>query len=221
MARYVIIVAGGKGVRMNSDIPKQFLLLDGRPVLMRTLDAFYQASADIRIVLVLPENQFSYWENLKSQYDFTISHYLVKGGETRFHSVQNGLNAIEGDGLVAIHDGVRPLVTPHIIEQSFIAAEKHGNAIVSVPVKESLRKVQETTNEAVNRSEFRIMQTPQTFKLSVIQTAFARVTSSDFTDDASVLESTGEKIHLINGDYRNIKITTVEDLLFAEALIKA
>lgn len=219
MHKYAIIVAGGSGTRMQSELPKQFLELAGKPILMHTIDAFY--FDDIQIILVLPADQLTLWNSLCAQHSFSIPHTIVGGGATRFNSVKNGLDSIvEKPGIVAIHDGVRPLVKRETILDSFKEAENSGNAIVSVDCKDSLRKTSKDGNKAVRREEYQLIQTPQTFQISLIKAAFKTEPQSAFTDDASVLEHYGETIKLIPGDYRNIKITTPEDLLVAESFLK-
>jgi 2-C-methyl-D-erythritol 4-phosphate cytidylyltransferase len=215
MSEYVIIVAGGIGTRMKSNIPKQFLLLNGLPILMHTITAF----KDYRITLVLPEDQHSYWQGLCKQHNFNYAHDIISGGVTRFQSVSNGLKNIPDEGKVAIHDGVRPLVTKDIIKNSFELAGEHGNAITAIPLKDSIRKVSIKSNKAVDRTNYRLIQTPQTFDITLIKKAYQTTESSLFTDDASVLEKDGHKIHLFEGSPRNIKITTPEDIKIAEALI--
>ncbi len=218
MQKYAIIVAGGSGTRMQSELPKQFLQLNGKPILMHTIEAF--RFDDIAITLVLPKEQLEYWKELCSTHNFNTHHKVVEGGETRFQSVKNGLNSIEGhEGIVAIHDGVRPLINQLIISESFKQAEAMGCAITSVPLKDSLREVTLTSNHSVDRSDFRLIQTPQTFQLALIKKTFDAPYQSTFTDDASVFENSGHTIHLIEGDYKNIKITTPEDLLVAESFL--
>lgn len=217
MQRYAVIVAGGSGTRMRSQLPKQFISLKGEPILMHTLRAFHSDS--IKIVLVLPEHQISFWEELCQKHAFFLKHQVTAGGMTRFESVKNGLSVIPESGLVAIHDGVRPIVSKKIIEASFTSAQEHGNAIVSVALKDSIRELVQEGNEAVDRSLYRLIQTPQTFQIALIKKAFEAPYSPAFTDDASVLEYSGEKINLIDGDYRNIKVTTSEDLLVAESFL--
>ena len=220
MQRYVVIVAGGSGTRMQREIPKQFIPVAGKPILMHTLEAFYLADELIEIILVLPESQVLGWKSLCAQYNFSTPHHITHGGDTRFQSVKNGLAQIPDNiGLVAIHDGVRPLVSSEIIKTSYQVAEEKGNAIVAVPLKDSIRWAQGENNKVLNRSEYQLIQTPQTFQVALIKAAFQRSYDPAFTDDATVLESTGEKINLIPGDYRNIKITTPEDLAVAEAFL--
>lgn len=220
MQKYVVIVAGGSGTRMKREIPKQFIPVAGKPILMHTLEAFYQVSNQINIILVLPESQVLGWKNLCAQYSFDLPHTITLGGETRFHSVKNGLAKIEGDGLVAIHDGVRPMVSKQIVLNSFTIAEQKGNAITAVPLKDSIRWSNGIDNKVVNRDEYQLIQTPQTFKVNLIKAAFDTGYDPGFTDDATVLEATGATINLIAGDYSNIKITTPEDLVLAESLLK-
>jgi 2-C-methyl-D-erythritol 4-phosphate cytidylyltransferase len=217
MKKYALIVAGGSGTRMGTELPKQFLPLKGKPVLMHTLEKF----TDCSIILVLPENQFKYWQELCVSHTFQISHSLCAGGTTRFESVKNGLACItEPDAIVAIHDGVRPLVHASTIAQSFIIAAEKGNAVAAVELKDSIREwTNEGTTRHVNRTHYLLVQTPQTFLVKQIKDAYARATHQNFTDDAGVLESVGSSIHIIKGSYDNIKITTPEDLLMAAALL--
>jgi 2-C-methyl-D-erythritol 4-phosphate cytidylyltransferase len=226
--KIAIIVAGGTGLRMNSTIPKQFLLLQGKPVLFHTLKQFKEADSSILLYVVLPKSQMDFWPKLCTEFPEIIKltpHILVEGGETRFHSSQNGLAAITEteDCLIAIHDGVRPLVRPELISSAFKSAELHGNAILSVPAKDSIRKYDRILKKyvSVKRDEIRIIQTPQIFKLNSLRKAFNQTYSTEFTDDASVVESMGETIHLVDGDYANLKITTPEDLILAESLSKS
>ena len=207
---------------MKSDLPKQFLPLGGYPVLMRTLDAFRSYSKVIQIKLVLPESQFDFWKNLCDAQAFVLDYQLVAGGETRFHSVKNGLKSIEAkQGLVAVHDGVRPFVSSQIIENSFQKAAEAGTAVTCVALKDSARLVRpDGSNQSVSRTDYRLVQTPQTFRLDWMRQAFDTEAQPQFTDCASVLETAGYPIHLIEGSYENIKITTPEDLLWAEAFLK-
>jgi len=210
MQQYAIIVAGGKGSRMQSDLPKQFIEVQGKPLLMYTLQQFYRSNPSIQIILVLPANQQAFWHELLAQYQFNIPHRVVGGGASRFQSVRNGLNAIQAtEGVVAIHDGVRPFIATSIIQLAFQEAIQKGNAIVSMPLKDSIRHVTVEGNKAMPRKDFRIIQTPQTFQLALIKAAFEVGELAIFTDDATVLEHAGHEINLIDGDYRNIKITTV------------
>lgn len=221
MKKYAIIVAGGSGQRMQSAVPKQFLLLQGKPVLYHTISAFYQADSQTEIIVVLPNEQFDYWRNSILNLP-AIPHRLVKGGSSRFHSSQNAIQSIEEDGIVAIHDGVRPLIDPELISLSFQEAKMKGNAVLAVASKDSVRffSTKNQQFEHLNRDAIRLIQTPQIFRLKDLKMAFQQEYSIDFTDDARVVESTGIKINLVDGSYKNIKITTPEDLAIAEVLLK-
>jgi 2-C-methyl-D-erythritol 4-phosphate cytidylyltransferase len=220
--KYAIIVAGGSGLRMGADIPKQFLELGGLPVLMHTIRKFHEAYPDILIKLVLPQAQQEYWSTLCQRYDFKLAHEVVNGGASRFQSVKNGLDSIAGQsGIVAIHDGVRPFVNSRIIRESVEVAEKTGNATAAVPLKDSIRLLENGNSKAVERTAYRIIQTPQTFQLELIKKAFETPEQSFFTDDASVFEYAGHSINLIEGSYENIKITTPEDMILGEALLSS
>jgi 2-C-methyl-D-erythritol 4-phosphate cytidylyltransferase len=222
MQEYAVIVAGGSGSRMKSEIPKQFLEVNRLPVLAHTIKAFRNYSQNLNIIVVLPKDQFFAWHELCNLYAFKEEYSLVSGGETRFHSVRNGLESIADlSGLVAVHDGVRPVVSKEIVQKSFTTAAEFGTAIVSVPLKDSIRTVEKNgKTQAANRDNFRLIQTPQTFRLDWMRDAFSNAYQSTFTDCASVLEYAGYPIHLIDGSYENIKITTPEDLLLAEAFLK-
>jgi 2-C-methyl-D-erythritol 4-phosphate cytidylyltransferase len=223
MHKYAIIVAGGKGERMGATTPKQFLELAGKPILMHTLEKFQQTIPSIKIILALPENQFDFWEELCYKHKFIKTpHLIVKGGETRFHSVQNALKLVNEESIVAIHDGVRPLVSEETIHTCFSEAMKKGNAIPVTEVVDSMRHFSKQTNknEAVSRSCYRIVQTPQCFSLNLIKKAYEQEFNKLFTDDATVVEKLGETINLVQGNRENIKITTAEDLMIAEAFIK-
>jgi 2-C-methyl-D-erythritol 4-phosphate cytidylyltransferase len=215
-----LIVAGGKGTRIKSVLPKQFVELNGKPVLLHTLEAFIRYSPSIRIVLVLPEDDFEIWRSICEKFEFNYPVTLQKGGETRFQSVKNGLQNIT-EGLVAIHDGVRPLVSEDIIGASFRLAAIHKCAIAAVRLKESIRMTDQDNTKAVDRSRFRLIQTPQTFDVSLIKKAYEQKEEISFTDDASVAERAGNIISLFEGSYENIKITTQEDLIVAKALMDA
>ena len=203
---------------MEVEIPKQFLILAGKPVLMHAMEQFYNHGCEL--VIVLPESQFAFWDELCSQYHFNLPYSKVAGGSSRFHSVQNGLAIIPDDSLVAIHDGVRPCISQEVIHRSFQMATMRGNAIAAVRPKDSLRVVNDDDdNHSVNRDYYRQIQTPQTFQSSMIKEAYSKAGHSNFTDDAAVLEANGQAIHLFEGDYRNIKITTPGDLHLAEVLL--
>lgn len=215
---YVIIVAGGKGLRMGGDVPKQFQLLGNQPVLMHTLQRFADDCKDLQIILVLPQEQIEYWSDLGEKYHFGVEHWIVAGGETRFHSVQNGLSQIPDDaeGVVAVHDGVRPLVSREVIGKCFEEARRKKAVVPVVPVVESLRHV---SDGAVPRADYRLVQTPQTFDIQLLKQAYRQPFSKDFTDDASVVEAFGHPISMVEGNRENIKLTTPFDLKIAEAII--
>ena len=217
---YALIVAGGKGTRIKSKLPKQFLELNGLPILMHAINAFVRYSNSVRIILVLPEDDFDIWHSLCEKFNFTVPIILQRGGESRFQSVKNGLDKIEGDGLVAIHDGVRPLVSEDIIGASFRLAAVHQSAVAAVRLKESIRMTDQDNTKAMDRSRFRLIQTPQTFQVELIKKAYQQKEDVSMTDDASVAERAGHIISLFEGSYENIKITTSEDLIVAEALMK-
>ncbi len=221
MSNYVIVVAGGSGTRMKSVVPKQFLELAGRPILMHTLERFVTFDPAIKIILVLPEAHQSTWKELCVLHAFTLKHWVVNGGETRFHSVKNGLNTISGDGIVAVHDGVRPLVSIDTIRRCFEEAKKKGNAIPCIPVHETVRQIEGDSSKLIDRSALRLIQTPQVFEIRLLQQAFNQEYQSIFTDDASVIENKGENIHLLEGNRENIKITEPADLILAKSIIEA
>lgn len=219
MKEYALIVAGGKGTRIKGPTPKQFLELNGLPVLMHTLNAFNRYSQNLHIILVLPSDDMDRWRDLCEKYQFKVPHTLATGGDTRFQSVKSGLARIEGDGLVAIHDGVRPLVDADIIGASFRLAAVHKTAVAAVRLKDSIRVTDQDTTRAADRSRFRLIQTPQTFGVALIRQAYEMREDPSLTDDASVAERAGHTISLFEGSYENIKITTPEDLVIAAALL--
>ena len=204
---------------MNSPVPKQFLPLAGKPVAMHSMIAFHNAFPEIFLVLVLPGNLFGVWQDLCQKYAFILPHKLVAGGETRFHSVQNALPALPGEGLVAIHDGARPLISEILIRRIFHSAELWGNSVPAVPVTESIRRISGETSIPVDRNTLRSIQTPQVFKVEMIRKGYQQDYQPQFTDDATVLESIGETIQLVDGDPSNIKITNPCDLAMAEILL--
>lgn len=230
---YIIVVAGGKGLRMGGEIPKQFLPVGGKPVLMRTLARFREYSPELRIILVLPEAQQDYWRQLCREYHFTVEHTIANGGETRFHSVKNGLALIPDDaqGVVGVHDGVRPFVSTDVIGRCYEAARTLKAVIPVTPVVETLRYVGHQTDDDkstlhgnatsknVLRSDYRLVQTPQTFTVSLLKRAYALPYTDAFTDDASVVEALGHNVSMVDGNRENIKITTPFDLVIAEALV--
>jgi 2-C-methyl-D-erythritol 4-phosphate cytidylyltransferase len=233
---YALIVAGGKGTRLNSAIPKQFLELNGIPVLIHTINAFVRYSSQITIILVLPHDDIETWTAVSKKHQFSIPVILQTGGESRFQSVRRGLEKIKGNGLVAIHDGVRPLITEAIIAKSFRLAAKHKTAVAAVRLKESIRIIDQEmrpsllkagdeamveNSRAVDRSKFMLIQTPQTFEVELIKKAYEVTEDPSLTDDASVAEKAGHVIALFEGGYENIKITTPEDLVVAAALLDA
>ncbi|QMW00145.1 2-C-methyl-D-erythritol 4-phosphate cytidylyltransferase [Spirosoma foliorum] len=211
---FAIIVAGGSGSRMKSDVPKQFLLLNGKPILQHTIERFLEVLPASQLILVLPAKEQAIWEDLCQEHDFHPSIQTANGGATRFQSVRNGLITITvSEGLVAVHDGVRPFISPEIIQNSFETAARTGSAVTCVPVKDSVRVVGANgVSQAVDRSQYRLVQTPQTFQLTSFRQAFQVEEQSFFTDCASVMEYAGFPITLIEGAYENIKITTPEDL---------
>jgi 2-C-methyl-D-erythritol 4-phosphate cytidylyltransferase len=216
---FAVIVAGGKGTRIKSALPKQFIEICGKPVIFHTLEAFYRYSPRLHLVVVLPVDDFPTWDFLVKKYDFVVPVTLQSGGDTRFQSVKRGLGKIESPGLVAIHDGVRPLVSEDIIAASFRLAFVHGTAVAAVRLKESIRMTDQDSTRAVDRSKFRLIQTPQTFGVDLIKKAYEQPEDPALTDDASVAERAGHSISLFEGSYENIKITTEEDLIIAEALL--
>lgn len=220
---HTIIVAGGKGLRMGGDIPKQFIPVNGMPVLMHTIRRFREFDPQMHIVLVLPKDHQDYWRQLCNEYRFTDQHDIADGGSTRFHSSQNGIMALTeapDSDIVAIHDGVRPLVSVETIGRCFTAAAESGAAIPVLPVIDTLRYVGHADENGVNteqghnvlRSDYRVVQTPQTFRLALLRRAFTQPFSERFTDDASVVEALGEKVTMVDGNRENIKITTPYDL---------
>ena len=219
---YVIIVAGGKGLRMGSDIPKQFLPIGGKPVLMRTLERFREYDADLQIILVLPEAQQDYWQELCRQYGFQVEYQLANGGQTRFHSVQNGLALVPDDaeGVVGVHDGVRPFPSIEVISNCYATARTAKAVIPVIPVVETVRHLEGKGSVTVPRGDYRLVQTPQTFDIQLLKSANRQPYNDGFTDDASVVESYGHEITLVEGNRENIKITTPYDIVVAEALCK-
>ena len=218
---YIIIVAGGKGLRMGSDIPKQFLPIGGKPVLMRTLERFREYSADLQIILVLPEAQQDYWQELCRKYNFEVEYQLANSGQTRFHSVQNGLALVPDDaeGVVGVHDGVRPFPSIEVISNCYETARTAKAVIPVIPVVETVRHISPLTSKTVPRDEYRLVQTPQTFDIQLLKAANRQPYNNGFTDDASVVESYGHAITLVEGNRENIKITTPYDIVVAEAIL--
>jgi len=244
MKKTVILVAGGKGLRMGGDLPKQFIPMDGKPILMHTTAVFYQWDSQAELLIVVPEAYTTYWQMLCKELNFTIPHRLVPGGETRFHSVRNALQTLGGagsctddsfrtheadcagsctvacvdsymvddDALIAVHDGVRPYVSAELITACFNAAEKYGAAIPVTPMIESVREITGAESRPFDRTRLRIVQTPQVFRSTILYEAYQQPYNDRFTDDASVVESSGHKIYLVAGKPENIKITTIDQL---------
>ena len=208
-------------MRMGSDIPKQFLPIGGKPVLMRTLERFREYSDDIQIILVLPEAQQEYWHQLCDEYHFDVEYTLANGGQTRFHSVQNGLAKVPDDaqGVVGVHDGVRPFPSIEVIKNCYETARTAKAVIPVIPVVETVRQLDGDSSLTVPRDQYRLVQTPQTFDIQLLKAANRQPYNDGFTDDASVVEAFGHKITLVEGNRENIKITTPYDLKIAEVLI--
>lgn len=227
---YIIIVAGGKGLRMGGDIPKQFLPIGGRPILMRTLERFREYSPTLQIILVLPKDQHDYWLQLCKEYDFKVDYQMTDGGETRFHSVQHGLTLIPDDaeGVVGVHDGVRPFPAIEVIHNCYETARQKKAVIPVIPVVETVRRIlldnqdnqESPVSHTVPRNDYRLVQTPQTFDIQLLKAANRQPYNDNFTDDASVVEAFGQEITLVEGNRENIKITTPYDMMVAEVLIK-
>ncbi|MCM1312671.1 MAG: 2-C-methyl-D-erythritol 4-phosphate cytidylyltransferase [Bacteroides sp.] len=236
MKQAVIIVAGGKGTRMGSDVPKQFMSINGKPILMHTLTRFHLYNAHIQIILVLPKDQQEYWKALCNEHKFHIEYTLADGGETRFHSVKNGIEKVKDNiELIGVHDGVRPFVSNDVIEQCYQTAAISGAAIPVIDMHETLRHICQRTNNAkealsgkksisetsvtVPRAEYKLVQTPQVFSSSILRAAYSQPYTERFTDDASVVESAGHDITLVPGNRENIKITTPYDIKIAGSLV--
>lgn len=220
LKKYALIVAGGSGTRMQAVVPKQFLLLNGKPVLMHTIEAFYYAETKPDIIIAMHPNFHTYWEELCISHQFELPHQLIDGGETRFQSVKNGLGLVEDDALVAVHDAVRPLTGSAVIDQSFIYAEQYGTAIAAVKSRDSVRRLTGGVSTSLLRDEIYLVQTPQTFHAKLLKNAYQQPYEDNFTDDASVVENAGITVKLIEGSHQNIKITFPEDIVIAELLLK-
>lgn len=216
---YALIVAGGKGLRMGTDLPKQFLPIGGKPVLMRTLEAFHAYDEAMRIILVLPHDQQAYWQGLCAEYRFTVPHLVAEGGETRFHSVRNGLALVEAPGRVGVHDGVRPFVSREVMARCYALASERQAVVPVIPVVETVRHLTGEESRTVNRDEYCLVQTPQVFDVELLKRAYEQSYTPSFTDDASVVEALGVSVTLTEGNRENIKITTPFDLRVAEALL--
>ncbi len=219
--RYVIIVAGGNGARMNTPVPKQFLKLDGRPILMHTINKFTETDPNIEIIIVIPQEQVQHWESLCQEHGFHKPVKIAFSGESRFASVKNGLDLVTEDSIVGVHDAVRPLVSSKTIIAAYKAAEMYGNAIPGVPINDSIRQIESTRSIALDRSRYCAIQTPQCFRSDILKKAYEQDYKYTFTDDATVVEAMGEHIRLVDGNTENLKITGPKDLIIAEALLKA
>jgi 2-C-methyl-D-erythritol 4-phosphate cytidylyltransferase len=220
MKKTAIIVAGGAGIRMKHDIPKQFLQLHGLPLLMHTITCFYTWDHNLDLIVALPERYRDYWKDLCGEHGFEIKHVVVNGGLTRFDTVKNSLAAASHEGIIAIHDGVRPLVSHATLERCFSMAAEKGSAIPCIPVSESLRVEEDDHSYPVDRTQYRLIQTPQVFRWEIIKKAYDQEYLPEFTDDASVVEKAGFPIYLVEGNPENIKITSPADLLMAAALME-
>ena len=217
--KYIIVVAGGRGTRMGGDVPKQFLPLAGKVVLMHTLDCMIAAEPDATLILALPHDQQAEWRRLCSEYSYAVEHRVVDGGETRFRTVSNALQYVTEGALVAIHDGVRPLVSVDVVRDAFKVALAQGAAIPVMPVVESLRCVEGDVSRSVERSAYRAVQTPQVFHSTALKAAYLQPYREEFTDDASVYEAAGNRVTLIDGNRENIKITIPQDIALAEIIL--
>lgn len=217
--KYCVIVAGGSGLRMGSETPKQFIEINGKPVLMHTIERFYRYDTEMRLIVALPIDQQKLWSDLCAKHSFIIAHKVANGGITRFHSVKNALAEVRGEGLVAVHDGVRPLVSQETISRCFDAAKLYGAAIPVIPLSDSVREVADESSVAMNRTKLRLVQTPQTFQISILQKAYQVAYRPEFTDDASVVENIGQAITLVEGNTENIKLTYPSDIAIAKALL--
>ena len=216
--KFVIITGGGTGTRIGGNIPKQFLCLGGLPIIMHTIRRF-ELLVDT-IIVTLPEHYFDYWEELQHKHNFYVPHRLVAGGDCRFYSVKNAVEQLPDKGFVAIHDAVRPFVTANLIKSCFKHAKKHGTAVAAIPLKDSLRIVADSKSERIDRSHFFAVQTPQVFSCEIIKKSYNQSFNPKFTDDASVAESLGYEIQLVEGEELNFKITTPTDLMIANLIVK-
>lgn len=221
MQKYVLIVAGGSGKRMERGLPKQFIEVNGLPILMHTMNQFFSFDPSMPLTLIIPETQQHYWQILCMKHNFTLPHQICPGGPERFFSVKNGLETLPDRGLVAVHDGVRPLVSIDTIKRCFQKAKKTQAAIPVMPLTESIRKTNGDSSTAVDRSNYVLVQTPQVFSVELLKKAYQQEFDTNFTDDASVVEKLNHPIHLVDGNPENLKITRPMDLLIAEALIKS
>ncbi len=219
MKKVVIITASGSGTRSKSKIPKQFIIIKNKPIIFYTIEKFYDYNPNIEIIVTLNQKYFKYWQELIKKYNFTINHKIVEGGETRFDSIKNAISTIPNNCLVAIHDAVRPFISSKVIKKCFLDAKKLGNAVPFIKINESVRKIDKDKNIWVNRNDFILIQTPQVFRSDIILSAYNLTHNSDYTDDASLVESMGYKINLVAGNLENFKITTPYDITLAKLLI--
>jgi len=219
-SKIVIIVAGGKGERMHTGIPKQFIEIQGKPVLMHTIETFLRYDSGMQLIVVLPQNQVETWRDLCKKHAFDFPHQIVVGGQSRFYSVKNALADVQIPAIVAVHDGVRPMVSVETITRCFSEAEIYGTAIPVIDLVDSIRHLTDNGSQSVDRNAFKLVQTPQVFDAELLMKAYKQGFSPLFTDDASVVEALGTKIRLVEGNRENIKITTVFDLKMAEILLK-
>ena len=220
MNNYTIIVAGGTGSRMKGELPKQFMLLNGKPVILYSIEAFYSYDPSVQIILVIHPSYLSLWKKMISEFRISIPFKVAEGGPTRFDSVKNGLKLIEDDGFVAVHDAARPVINADFLRKLFLAATTHGSAIPVVPLTDTVRIIDGDTSHQQDRAFLRAVQTPQVFKISDLQRAYTQPYQPVFTDDGSVMEAAGFPVHLTEGRPENIKITHLQDITVAEALIK-
>jgi len=218
---YAIIVAGGTGSRMGNRSPKQFLLLSGKPLLIHSIQAFLDYNPRIQLVVALHQDYFETWKKICIEHNFHLSHRFVPGGETRYHSVKNALNIIAGEGFVAVHDGARPVISKELISLTFRKAREYSNAIPAIPVNETVRTIESGHPRLVDRNNLRIIQTPQVFEIGLLRRAYQQKYLPSFTDDASLLEAQGINLHLVEGDFRNIKLTYPCDIDIAESYLKS
>lgn len=220
MSKIAVIVAGGRGSRMGNELPKQFLLLEGKPILFYAIDAFYRCFPDIIINLVIPEHYKEYTKELLHRYGYLNKIHIIQGGETRFHSVKNGIAAAQNNDIIFVHDAVRCLISKQLIERCFEMATEKGTALPVIPIRDSIRRVLSNgSSQAVSREELYAVQTPQTFKASILMPAYNVDFSQDFTDEATVVEKAGFQIHMVKGEEQNIKITYPDDLLYAKMIL--
>jgi len=219
MKNVVLIVAGGSGIRMGTTIPKQFLEINGKPVILHTLEKFISFDPAIEVILVINPDHQSIWDRLTLDFNLSVNFKIASGGETRFNSVKNGLALIKNESLVGIHDAVRPLIKIETIRNIYKEASTYGNAVPAVPVKESVREIKGSGSKIIDRSALQLIQTPQVFLFSILKKAYNTPYLPFFTDDASVVEKSGVEIHLVQGDYYNLKITSPEDIEIARNLL--